>query len=469
MTKIPIKLQDLRRKIYTKAKTEPEWRFWGIYVHVCKIETLEEAYKLTKKSNGAPGIDEVTFESIEAMGVRKYLQRIRHELITKTYNPNRNRRKEIPKSGGKFRKLNIPCIRDRIVQSALKLIIEPIFESDFQDGSYGYRPKRKAHEAVNRVAKAAIKGKTKCIDVDLKSYFDNVRHHILMEKIARRINDKEIMHLIKLILKVGGKRGIAQGSPISPLLSNIYLNEVDKMLEKAKEVTREGKYQRVEYARWADDIVILISGHQKWEWLEKLVYKRLQEELVKLEVSVNEEKTKAINLKKGETFNFLGFDFRERITKQGKWSVQRTPTMKARTNLLQRLKEIFRGHKSQPIGKVIKIINPILRGWTNYFRIGNSSRSFNYVKRWVEKKTRRNLMRSRKMRKGFGWKRWSKEWISKLGLYSDYRIRYYEPKAQPVQYVINFGKNLLGKRSAGKPHAAFDEAGAGNVNMGILD
>ncbi|GBM31659.1 Putative uncharacterized protein YkfC, partial [Araneus ventricosus] len=321
MTKIPIKLQDLRRKIYTKAKTEPEWRFWGIYVHVCKIETLEEAYKLTKKSNGAPGIDEVTFESIEAMGVRKYLQRIRHELITKTYNPNRNRRKEIPKSGGKFRKLNIPCIRDRIVQSALKLIIEPIFESDFQDGSYGYRPKRKAHEAVNRVAKAAIKGKTKCIDVDLKSYFDNVRHHILMEKIARRINDKEIMHLIKLILKVGGKRGIAQGSPISPLLSNIYLNEVDKMLEKAKEVTREGKYQRVEYARWADDIVILISGHQKWEWLEKLVYKRLQEELVKLEVSVNEEKTKAINLKKGETFNFLGFDFRERITKQGKWSV----------------------------------------------------------------------------------------------------------------------------------------------------
>ncbi|WP_265022184.1 reverse transcriptase domain-containing protein [Wolbachia endosymbiont (group A) of Icerya purchasi] len=188
------------------------------------------------------------------------------------------------------------------MQSALKLIIEPIFESDFQDGSYGYRPKKKAHEAINRVEKAAIKGNTKCIDVDLKSYFDNVRHHILMEKIARRINDKEIMHLIKLILKVGGKRGIAQGSPISPLLSNIYLNEVDKMLEKAKEVTKEGKYRHIEYARWADDLVILIDGHQKWEWLEKSVHKRLQEELAKLEVEVSQEKTKVVNLKKGETF-----------------------------------------------------------------------------------------------------------------------------------------------------------------------
>lgn len=165
MIKTPIKLQDLRRKIYTKAKAEPEWRFWGIYVHVCKMKTLEEAYKLTKKSNGAPGIDRVTFETIEAEGLEKYLQQIRHELINKTYSPNRNRRKEIPKAGGKLRALNIPCILDRIVQRALKLIIEPIFESDFQDGSYGYRPKRKAHEAINKVARAAIKGNTKVIDV----------------------------------------------------------------------------------------------------------------------------------------------------------------------------------------------------------------------------------------------------------------------------------------------------------------
>lgn len=410
------------------------------------METLEEAYKLTKKSNGAPGIDGMTFESIEAEGLEKYLQQIRHELITKTYSPNRNRRKEIPKSGGKFRKLNIPCIRDRIVQTALKLILEPIFESDFQKGSYGYRPKRNAHEAVQKVTEAAIKGNTKVIDVDLKSYFDNVRHHILMEKIAKRINDKENMRMIKLILKTGGKRGIAQGSPLSPLLSNIYLNEVDKMLEKAKEVTKEGKYQRMEYARWADDLVILISEHPKREWLERAVYRRLEEELAKLEVSVNEEKTKVINLKKGETFSFLGFDFQENITRQGKWNVRKTPQMKARTNLLRKLKEIFRRYKSQPIKRVIHDINPILRGWVNYFRIGNSGRKFNYVKHWVEKKVRRNLMRARKAKKGFGWKKWSSEWIYKtLGLYSDYRIRYYKPKASPAQYVINFGKESARK------------------------
>ncbi|MFP3030875.1 MAG: group II intron reverse transcriptase/maturase [Wolbachia sp.] len=410
------------------------------------METLEEAYKLTKKSNGAPGIDGVTFESIEAESLKEYLQQIRHELITKTYSPNRNRRKEIPKSGGKFRKLNIPCIRDRIVQTALKLILEPIFESDFQKGSYWYRPKRNAHEAVQKVTEAAIKGNTKVIDVDLKSYFDNVRHHILMEKIAKRINDKEIMRMIKLILKTGGKRGIAQESPLSPLLSNIYLNEVDKMLEKAKEVTKEGKYQRMEYARWADDLVILISEHPKREWLERAVYRRLEEELAKLEVSVNEEKTKVINLKKGETFSFLGFDFQENITRQGKWNVRKTPQMKARTNLLRKLKEIFRRYKSQPIKRVIHDINPILRGWVNYFRIGNSGRKFNYVKHWVEKKVRRNLMRARKAKKGFGWKKWSSEWIYKtLGLYSDYRIRYYKPKASPVQYVINFGKESARK------------------------
>ncbi|MFP3021718.1 MAG: group II intron maturase-specific domain-containing protein, partial [Wolbachia sp.] len=182
-----------------------------------------------------------------------------------------------------------------------------------------------------------------------------------------------------------------------------------------------------------------------WEWLEKSVHKRLQEELAKLEVEVNKEKTKVVNLKEKETFSFLGFDFRQNITKQGKWNVRKTPKMKARTSLLQKLKEVFRRHKSQPIGKVVQIINPILRGWTNYFRIGNSGRSFNYVKQWVEKGVRRNIMKARKA-KGFGWKRWSNEWIYEtLGLYKDYKIRYYIPKASPVQYVINFGKESTRK------------------------
>jgi RNA-directed DNA polymerase len=432
MTKAPSKLQDLRKKIYIKAKAEPSWRFWGIYVHVCKSETLREAYIVAKQNKGAPGVDGVTFDAIEAEGSEEFLFKIQNELVTKTYYPNRNRKKDIPKAGGKFRTLNIPCIRDRVVQGALKLILEPIFEADFQDGSYGYRPKRTAHEAVERVSIAAIKGKSKIIDLDLKSYFDSVNHSILLGKIAKRVNDKDVMHLIKLILKSGGKCGLAQGGSISTLFSNIYLNEVDKMLEKAKEATCGDGYQHIEYARWADDIIIVIDEHPRWSWLEKAVYKRLQEELTKLKVEINTEKTKTVDLRKNETFGFLGFDFRRVKTKSGKWSVHRTPKMKARTNLLRELKEVFRCHQSQPIDRVIYLINPKLRGWTNYFRVGNSSQCFGYVRDWVEKKVRRNLARARKWR-GFGWKVWSRNGLyEKLGLFSDYKIRYYTPKISPA-------------------------------------
>jgi RNA-directed DNA polymerase len=171
MTNTPINLQDLRRSLYVKAKAEPSWRFWGLYVHVCKKETLREAYALAKKNNGAPGVDGVTFEAIEAQGVETFLDQIRDELIERTYVPLPARRQEIPKDGGKVRVLSIPAIRDRVVQGALKLILEPIFEADFQPGLYGYRPKRTAHEAVHRVATAIVKWKTRIIDLDLRAYF----------------------------------------------------------------------------------------------------------------------------------------------------------------------------------------------------------------------------------------------------------------------------------------------------------
>jgi len=253
MTKPSMSLQDLRRRIYIKAKSEPNWRFWGLYVHVCKIETLEEAHRLAKENNGAPGIDGITFEDIEQSGVEEFLRNIQEELITGTYQPMPNRKKEIPKSGGNVRILGIPAIRDRVVQGALKLILEPIFEADFQDGSYGYRPKRMSHEAVDRVSTAILENKTRVIDLDLRAYFDNIRHHILLDKVAKRVDDDRIMHLLKQILKASGKKGVPQGGVISPLLANLYLNEVDRMLEKAKEVTREGKYSHIEYARFADD------------------------------------------------------------------------------------------------------------------------------------------------------------------------------------------------------------------------
>ena len=176
MTKTPISLQDLRRKLYHKAKAEPSWRFWGLYVHICKLETLREAYRLAKENNGAPGSDGVTFEAIEAAGIEAFLEQLREELVQRTYRPLRVRKVGIPKEGG-TRQLSIPAIRDRVVQGALKLILEPIFEADFQPGSYGYRPKKSAHEAIQRVTEAILEGKTYVIDLDLKAYFDHIRHH----------------------------------------------------------------------------------------------------------------------------------------------------------------------------------------------------------------------------------------------------------------------------------------------------
>jgi RNA-directed DNA polymerase len=380
---------------------------------------------LTRKNNGAPGIDGVTFEVIEKSGLEAFLLQIQNELISGEYLPKRNRQKAIPKSGSKVRMLAIPAIGDRVVQGALKLILEPIFESDFQEGSYGYRPKRTAHAAVDRVASAVVKNKVRVVDVDLASYFNNIRHDILLNKVAARVNDDKVMRLLKLILKANGKRGVPQGGPASPLLSNIYLNEVDKMLEKAKEVTRRGKYTYIEYARFADDLVILVDGFRKWEWLLRAVQKRLSEELNKLDVHINTEKTRVVDLSRDETFSFLGFDFRRVETLGGKWGVGITPRMKARTALIRKLKGIFKRFVSQPVDRVIYLINPILRGWVNYFRIGNSSRCFGYIKEWVEKKIRRHLMRARK-RGGFGWNRWSSAWFYEtLGLFNDYRVSYY--------------------------------------------
>src|SRR5260370_27639306 len=196
MIKTPISLQDLRRRLYIKAKTEPVWRFWGLYVHVCKMETLREAYLMAEKNDGAPGLDGVTFEAIEESGVESFLQQIRDELVSNTYRPMRARKKEIPKDWGtKVRVLSIPSIRDRVVQGALKLILEPIFEADFQPGSYGYRPKRTAHESVYPVAQAIAQRKTSVIDLDLRAYFYNVQHSLLLENVARLVHDDHVILL----------------------------------------------------------------------------------------------------------------------------------------------------------------------------------------------------------------------------------------------------------------------------------
>lgn len=219
-----ISVQDLRRRLYTKAKADTAWRFWGLYVHVCKLETLHAAYAAAKANDGAPGIDGVTFEAIEAAGVESFLARLRDELSSGSYGPLATRRHPIPKRGGGERMLQIPAIRDRVVQGALKLILEPIFEADFQPGSYGYRPKRSAHQAVAHVAEAILLKHTRVIDLDLHAYFDQVQHHILLAMVAKRVSDPAILHLLKLILRATGQRGVPQGGPLTPPTQEITSN-----------------------------------------------------------------------------------------------------------------------------------------------------------------------------------------------------------------------------------------------------
>jgi RNA-directed DNA polymerase len=232
-----------------------------------------------------------------------------------------------------------------------------------------------------------------------------------------------VLHLLKLILKASGKRGVPQGGVISPVLSNLYLNEVDRMLERAKEVTRDGKYVNLEYARFADDVVILIDAHPKHDWLLKAVDQRLREEFAKLGVQINDEKSRVVDLARGESFGYLGFDFRRVRSRRDNWRPQFTPKLKKRTELLQKLRGIFRRYQSWPLKFVVEAINPILRGWVNYFAIGHSHRCFGFVRSWVEKKVRRHLMRARK-RRGYGWERWTSQWLyGNLGLFDSYQLR----------------------------------------------
>ena len=464
MTKASIDLQDLRRRIYVKAKAEPSWRFWGLYVHVCKMETLREAYEMAKKNDGAPGIDGVTFAAIEAQGVEALLEQIRDELVERSYEPLPARRQEIPKDGGKVRVLSIPAIRDRVVQGALKLILEPIFEADFQPGSFGYRPKKTAHDAVQRVAEAIVQRKTRVLDFDLRSYFDNIRHDRLLEKVAKRIDDRDILHLLKVILKASGKTGVPQGGVISPLLSNLYLNEVDLMLERAKAVTRQGKYTYIEYARFADDLVILIDAYERHDWLIGAVEKRLREEFAKLQVEINDEKSSIVDLGRGDSFGFLGFEFRYLRGLSGKWRPHYTPKLKKRTALVRALKEVFRRHRSQPIERVLSLINPVLRGWVNYFAVGHSSECFSFIKDWVEKKVRRHLMQARN-RRGFGLDAMEQAVaLRHSGAVQQLPRPTFPAESRPGTIgPITLDAKQMGGRSAGNPHAASDVAGTGNV------
>ena len=425
MIKAPISLQDLRRRIYRKAKSDKAHRFWGIFVHVTKIETLQEAYRLSRRNGGVHGIDGVTFDDVEAMGRDRFLEDIRQELITGAYKPRKNRRVDIPKDNGKVRTLQIPCIRDRVVQGALKLILEAIFEADFCPNSYGYRPKRSPHRALAEVRRSVMRRMSKVVDVDLSSYFDTIQHSRLLSLIAKRVQDPEVLKLVKQVIRATGRVGVPQGGPFSPLAANIYLNEVDWAFDAIRRKTAQGPYEAVNYHRFSDDIVITVSGHQsKKGWAERAL-ERLQEEMSPLGVSINHDKTRIVNALNGEAFGFLGFDFR-RVPRRGSQGhfILMTPKKKARKAIKAKIRDIIGNSGATPAKEVTSKINAALTGWVNYFRVGNSSRAFSEVRDYVEMKVRTLLTRrKRRQKRSIGWRRWSNEYLYEvLDLYWDWKI-----------------------------------------------
>lgn len=371
------RVRDFQRNIYLKAKQEKNFRFYVLYDKVRAMRFLRVAYKRVKAKKGKPGLDGVTFQEIEKYGVEKYLRGIRKELEEKTYRPSPVLRVYIPKANGKKRPLGIPVIKDRIIQMSCKLVIEPIFEADFEDNSYGFRPKRSAHDAVRAIKEQLKSGKTELYDADLSAYFDTIPHGKLMILLGKRISDKNVLRLIKMWLKTpvndngrmtGGKRnkvGTPQGGVISPLLANIYLNLLDKIVSKCT-----GMFYRmgVSIVRYADDFVLMGSR------ITTGSIKALNKLLDRMELRLNAEKSSHIRAEK-ESFDFLGFTFRYDKDIFGRrtryWNVipSKNSCIRVRSKIRDFLKKS--GHRAPK--DVADGLNLIVRGWLNYFTISGIS------------------------------------------------------------------------------------------------
>ena len=394
------KVQDFQRRLYLKAKRKEVKRFYSLYDKVYRWDILAESWRRVKANKGCAGVDGKTIEDIEKKGVRQFLEEIQKDLKEKRYKPDCIKRVYIPKPNGDKRPLGIPIIKDRVIQMAAKIVIEPIFEAGFQDCSYGFRPKRSAQQSLKKVKWLLNRGYTQVIDADLKSYFDTIPHDRLIEIIAKRISDKNILKLIKLWLKAGvvnegaiqrnGATGTPQGGVVSPLLANIYLNELDK-------IWRE-RYERqfnAHLIRYADDFVIL-SGRQPQENL-----KTLRKIIEGLNLKLNEEKTKILNMEK-DRLTFLGFSHKKVYDrKRNARYIISFPSAKAMKTIRSRVRELTNSQIPEKVKVIVSRLNPVLRGWANYFIEGNSSRWFCKLRYYVGKKVRR-FIQKRRQRGGFG-------------------------------------------------------------------
>jgi len=412
----PESLRKLQRKLYDKAKQEGEYRFYTLYDKVYREDIMAHAYRLCRANGGAPGVDGQTFADIESQGVEPWLTELAEEVKTERYRPQPVRRVMIPKpDGASERPLGIPTIRDRVVQTAAKLVLEPIFEADFKDAAYGYRPRRSAIEAVGKVHKALIEGRTEVFDADLAGYFDSIPHAELMKCVARRISDGKMLHLINMWLKspveetddrgrkryTGGKKatmGTPQGGVISPLLANIYMHRYIKAFDGYGLDKRYGAV----LVNYADDFVVLCRhGAQEVHAITKAWMKEIG-------LTLNEDKTRVLNAWSGE-FDFLGYTFKPLYWKPtGKRYLGVEPSKKAVKRLKQNVYNLLRPGNTEPWGEVAVELNRKLGGWNNYFCYGTLTRVRREVDYYVLNRVRHFHKRRSKL-SGRGTRRFSKE------------------------------------------------------------
>jgi len=402
--KTPDSIRTLQRKLYEKAKTEPGFRFYILYDKVWRADILNHAYDLARANKGAPGVDGMTFDRIEASGLENWLTRLGEEVRAKTYRCQAVRRVMIPKPGGGERPLGIPTIRDRVVQTAAKLVLEPIFEADLDPAAFGYRPRRGAGDAVQAVLILLRQGHTDVVDADLSKYFDTIPHHELMLSIARRIVDRDMLALIKQWLTApvettggdgkrrmeGGKasrRGVPQGGVISPLVANLYM---DRFLKYWRQTGR-GKAWDAHVINYADDFVILSRGHaaEALAWTDSV--------MARLGLTLNRTKTRLCDART-ERFDFLGYSFGPHCHRQqGRWFVGASPSSKSVRRLKDKLGAILVPGNKGPWDEVCGTLNRLLRGWCGYFSPGSHYVTDRVIEAHLYDRVRNFLVRRHKM------------------------------------------------------------------------